>query len=111
VLVAQYLLDGEAWFSIGAEQWKLFDRAVTVKHREMLGVFLCELALYQGGTCIRKLRYMRRDWFLAIIDSTYDDLDFSLANLPVDLVPHDSSSLDKQRADFVEMWSSGCTST
>lgn len=111
VLVAKYLLDGGACFSIGAEKWKLFDSSPTLKHSETCGGFLCELSLYQGGKCIRKLRYLRRDWFLAIIDSTYDDLDFSLANLPVDLVPHDLSSLEKQRADFIEIWSSDSRST
>jgi len=34
-----------------------------------------------------------------------------LANLPVDLVPHDYSSLEKQRADFVEMWAGGLRSS
>ena len=104
VLVAKYLLDGDAWFSIGVERWKLFDRSLSLKHSEKWGVFLCELSVYQGGRCLRRLRYVRRNWFLAIIDSTYDELDFSLANLPVDFVPHDLSSLEKQRADFIEMW-------
>ena len=27
VLFAEYVLEGEAWFSIGAERWKRFDRA------------------------------------------------------------------------------------
>lgn len=111
VLVAKYLLDREAWFSIGAEKWKLFDRSLALKHSETCGGFLCELFLYQDGKRIRKFRYLRRDWLSAIIDSTYDDLDFSLANLPVDLVPHDLSSLEKQRTDFIEMWSSDSRST
>jgi len=106
VLVAKYLLDGDAWFSIGAEKWKLFDSSLTLQHRETCGGFLCELSLYRGGKRIRKLRYLRRDWLSAIIDPAYDHLDFSLANLPVDFVPHNLSSLEKQRADFVEMWSS-----
>jgi hypothetical protein len=106
VLVAKYLLDGDAWFSIGAEKWKLFDSSLTLQHRETCGGFLCELSLYRGGKRIRKLRYLRRDWLSAIVDPAYDQLDFSLANLPVDFVPHDLSSLEKQRADFVEMWSS-----
>ena len=104
VLVAKYLLDGDACLSIGVEKWKLFDGFLALAHREIYGVFLCELSPYQGGQCVRKLRYLRRDWFAAIIDPAYDDLDFSLANLPVDLVPHDLSSLEKQRADFIEMW-------
>jgi len=105
VLVAKYLVDGDACFSIGAEKWKLFDGSLALAHRETYGVFLCELSLYQGGQCVRKLRYLRRDWFAAIIDPAYDDLDFSLAHLPVDLVPHDLSSLEKQRADFIELLS------
>jgi hypothetical protein len=106
VLVAKYLRDGDAWFSIGAEKWKLFDSSLTLTHCEAWGVFLCELVVYRGGQCIRKLRYLRRDWFSAMIDPAYDDLDFSLANLPVVFVPHDLSSVEKQRADFIEMWSS-----
>jgi hypothetical protein len=111
VLVAKYLLDGDAWFSIGAEKWKLFDSSLTLQHRETCGGFLCELSLYRGGKRIRKLRYLRRDWLSAIVDPAYDQLDFSLANLPVDFVPHNLSSLEKQRADFVEMWSSDSRST
>ena len=105
VLVAQYVLDGDAWLSIGAERWKLFEGSLTLKHSERWGILLCELSVHQGGQCVRRLRYLRRDWFLTIIDSTYDDLDFSLANLPVDLVPHGLSSLEKQRADFIALWS------
>jgi len=111
VLVAKYLLEGDAWFSVGAEKWKLFDRSLTLEHRQTYGVFLCELSVSRGGQCIRRLRYLRRDWFAAIIDPAYDDLDFSLANLPVDFVPHDSSSLEKQRADFIEMWSDDSNAT
>jgi len=110
VLVAKYLLDGDAWFSIGAEKWKLFDGSLTLRHRETWGGLLCQLSLDQGGQCIRTLCYLRRDWLSAMIDPTYDHLDFSLANLPVDLPPHESSSLEKQRADFIEIWSSGSRS-
>jgi hypothetical protein len=109
VLVAQYLLEGDPWFSIGAEKWKRFDDSLTLKHRETWGGFFCELSVYQHGQCIRNLRYRRRDWFALIIDSTYDHLDFSLANLPADLPPHDVSSLEKQRADFIQMWSDDST--
>lgn len=105
VLVAKYLLEGDPWFSIGAEKWKLFDASLILRHRETLGCFLCELSLYRDGQCMRKLRYLRRDWLLVLIDSTYDQLDFSLANLPVDLPPHDLSPLEKQRADVIQMWS------
>ena len=53
----------------------------------------------------RTFRYLRKDWHLLLIDPTYDCLDFDLANLPVGLVPHDLSSLEKQRKDFIAMWS------
>ncbi len=107
VLVATYLLDGDPWLSIGAERWKRFDASLAVKHRETWGPLICELSLHRGGNCVRKLRYVRRDWFATIIDPAYDHVDFSLANLPVDLVPHGYSSPEKQRADFIEMWSGG----
>lgn len=105
MLVAKYLLDREAWFSIGAEKWKLFDGSLTLRHSETWGGFLCELSLDQRGQRVRTFRYLRRDWLALIIDPAYDHLDFSLAHLPVDLPPHDLSSLEKQRADFIEMWS------
>jgi hypothetical protein len=110
VLVATYLLDGDPWLSIGADRWKFRDGSVAVTHRETFGVFLCELSLHQDGRCIRTFRYFRRDWFAAIIDSAYDELDFSLANLPVDFEPHGLSSIQKQREDFIAMWSSRPTS-
>lgn len=106
VFLAKYLRDGDAWFSIGAETWRLFDPSLTLEHRERWGVFLCELSVYRGDQRVRRFRYLRRDWLAAIIDPAYDHLDFSLANLPVDFVPHGLSSREKQRADFAEMWSS-----
>jgi len=105
VLVAKYFSSGDAWLSIGAEKWRLFDESISVKHNETWDVFLCELSLHKDGKCIKKLRYLRRDWLLAIIDPTYDHLDFSLAHLPVDLVPHELSSVQKQREDFIKQWS------
>ncbi len=107
VLVAQYLSSGEAWFSIGAEKWKLFDETVSVQHKEAWGGFLCELSLHKDGKCIKKLRYLRRDWFMMIIDPTYDQMDFSLAHLPVDFVPPGLwlGSLQKQREDLIKLWS------
>ena len=111
VLFAEYVLEGEAWFSIGAERWKRFDRALALTHRETCGGVLCQVGVYRDGTCIRAFTYLRRDWLAAMLDPTYDYLDFSLANLPVDLVPQDLSSLEKQRADFIEMWTDDSSST
>lgn len=108
VLVAKYLLSGEPWFSIGAEQWRLFDESLELKHREVLGGFICEFSVHQNGTCIRTLRYLRRDWFLAFIDPTYDYLDFNLAHLPVDI--EQLASL-RQREEFIKIWSANAAST
>lgn len=109
VLVAKYLLSGDGWFSIGAEKWRLFDESLVLKHSEKVVGFVCELSLHQDGKCIRKFRYLRRDWFMLIIDSTYDYMDFSLAHLPVDFERHDLSSVEKQREDFIKMWSGNAT--
>jgi len=105
VLVAKYLFEGDAWFSIGTDKWKLLDGSLTLTHRESFFGFLCELTLHRGDTPIKTFRYVRKDWHLLIIDPTYDYLDFDLANLPVGLVPHDPSSLQKQREDFIAFWS------
>ena len=96
VLVAKYLFEAEPWFSVGAERWRLFDASLVLNHREICGGILCELSLHRDGKCIKNFRYFRRDWFAAVIDPAYDHLDFSLANLPVDFVPHDTASLEKQ---------------
>src|SRR4030095_163374 len=71
VLVAKYLLDGDAWFSIGAEKWKLFDGSLTLRHSETWGGLLCRLSLAQGGQCIRTLCYLRRDWLPAPLATTH----------------------------------------
>jgi len=105
VLVAEYCSAGDAWFSIGAKQWKRFDGSIVAKHNETWGGLVCELSLHKDGECIKKLRYLRRDWLLAIIDPTYDQLDFSLTHLPVDWESHGLSSIEKQREDFIKIWS------
>jgi hypothetical protein len=109
VLVAQYVWSGEAWFSIGAERWKLFDESVVVKHADT--VFRCELSIYRDGTCVRRFRYRRRDWSMLMIDPTYDHLDFDLAHLPVSIVPLEGYPLEKQRQDFIKIWSADFTDT
>ena len=57
----------------------------------------------------QEIPLFRGDWLSSIIDPAYDHLDFSLANLPVDFVPRDLSSREKQRQDFIKMWSSNST--
>jgi hypothetical protein len=105
VLVAKYLFAGDPWLSIGADRWKFLEGSVIARHRETLGGFLCELSLHERGSCIRTFRYYRRDWFAVLIDPAYDYLDFSLANLPVDLETDELSPSHKQRDDFIAMWS------
>ena len=104
VLVAQYRLANDAWIYIGGESWRQLDEALVIRHDEKCVGLVCELSLHRDGRCIRKLRYWRRDWFLMIIDSTYDQLDFSLEHLPVDFVPSEHRSRQEQREDFIAMW-------
>jgi hypothetical protein len=100
VLVAKYLWSEDAWFSIGAEKWRLFDQSLVLRHTDTL--FRCEFSIHRDGKRIRKFRYRRRDWFALMIDPTYDYLDFDLANLPVSLVPSEGDSLQKQRETFIK---------
>jgi hypothetical protein len=48
---------------------------------------------------------------MVMIDPTYDYLDFDLAHLPVSFVPLEGYSLQKQREDFIKMWSADSTLT
>ena len=105
VLVGMYLAEGRPWFFIGRERWPLYDEAVAVKHAEVFGGLQCELRVDQDGRRVRTFRYWRKGLLLMFIDPTYDHLDFSLENLPVDWEPHDLTSLQKQREEFVKIWS------
>ena len=100
VLVAKYLWSGDAWFSIGAEKWRLFDESLVLKHTDTS--FRCELSIHRDGACVKRFRYRRRDWFTSIIDPTYDYMDLELAHLPVSFVPSESDSLQKQREAFLK---------
>jgi hypothetical protein len=100
VLVAKYLWSEDAWFSIGVEKWKLFDESLVLRHTDTM--FRCEFSVYRDGKCIRKFRYRRRDWFMLMIDPTYDYLDFDLAHLPVSFVPSEGDSLQKRRDTFIK---------
>lgn len=100
VLVAQYLWSGDAWFSIGAEKWRLFDESLVLRHTDTM--FRCEFSIHRDGKCIRKFGYRRRDWFTLMIDPAYDQLDFELAHLPVSFVPSQGDSLQKQRETFIK---------
>lgn len=103
VLVGSYVADAEAWVSIGAEKWKLFDDQLVIKHDEAWGGIICVLSIFSGDQCIKKFDYFRRDWFL-LFDPTYDHLDFRLAHLPVDFERLESITLQKQREDFIRTW-------
>ena len=107
VLVAQYRFANDAWIYIGGESWRQFDESLVIRHDESWVGLVCELSLHRDGRCLRRLRYWRRDWHLMLIDSTYDQLDFSLMHLAVDFVPLELTSRQKQRADFIAMWDEG----
>jgi hypothetical protein len=104
VLVASYIDNGEAWVSIGVEKWKLFDEFLDIKHGETWGGIICELSIFREDRCIKKFTYFRRD-LIMLFDPTYDQLDFSLAHLPIDFVRLQSTSIQKQREEFIQMWS------
>lgn len=103
VLIASYVDNEEAWVSIGTEKWKLFDECLAIKHDEIWGGILCVLSIFRDDQCIKKFTYFRRDW-ITLIDPTYDQMDFSLAHLPVDFVQLESISIQKRREDFIQMW-------
>ena len=108
VLVAKYLWSGEAWFSIGAERWRLFDESLVLKHTDTL--FRCELSIHRDGECLRKFRYRRRDWLALMLDPTYDYMDFELAHLPVSFLRSEGESLPQQREAFIKWTSQFCSS-
>lgn len=105
VLVAMFLWSGDAWFSIGAEKWRLFDESLVLSHADT--AFRCELAIHRGGKCIRTFRYRRRDWLAMMIDPAYDYLDFELAHLPVRFLRSERDSPRSQREAFMNWLAPG----
>lgn len=86
-------------FRVGGSAWSLFQPGLEITHRE--GFWRCELSIAEPGGRHVRFRYRRKDVLLLILDSTYDNLDFELANLPANL----PSLASRDKAELVAEWS------
>jgi hypothetical protein len=84
---------------VGASVWNLFQPGLEIVHRE--GTWHCELSVHDPRGEQTTFRYRRKDLLLAIVDSTYDALDFELAHLPATL----PSLARRSRGELVAEWS------
>lgn len=98
VLCSVFLHEGEIVLRLGDSSWNLFEPGLQVTHRD--GVLHCEFSLREGGGKQVTFRYRRKDLLLLIIDSTYDNLDMELANLP-GMLPGWS---ERNKAELVAVW-------
>ena len=99
ILWAAFVLDGDVRLTIGKANWPLCESGLKISHSE--GTFSSEMELTEPGGRTLKYRYRRSDLLLFIIDSTYDNLDDELANLPAAL-----PDLSKRKRDeLVALWS------
>jgi hypothetical protein len=99
ILWAAFVLNGDVRLMIGRAAWQLCDSGLAISHRE--GTFSSEMELTEPGGKTLTFRYRRSDLLLFIIDSTYDNLDDELANLPAAL-----PDLSKRKRDeLVALWS------
>ncbi len=105
VLVATYCQEGHAWLSIGAERWPLYDQEFAMTH-EVSGWwgFTCRFSIRRRDELLICFEYPRQDRLLSVIDSTYDNLDFSLAHLLADVGDYKLSSREQHLASFIKMW-------
>lgn len=97
VLCSVFVYEGEIRLRIGSAAWKLFEPGLEITHRD--GVFRCELSILESSGKKTHVRYRRKDTLLLFIDSTYDDLDFELANLPArlpELAERDAAQLAQE---------------
>ena len=98
VLVAVYAHGGRMQLSVGRSTWPLYADGLSIVHRE--GTFTSELTIRADpGESIR-IRYVHADNLLRIIDSTYDQLDFELMNLPANLEGY----TETPEADLLALW-------
>jgi hypothetical protein len=80
VLCSVFLHQGEIILRLGAFSWNLFEPGLVITHQDR-GLH-CEFSIREGGGKQVTFRYRRKDLLLLIIDSTYDQLDMELANMP-----------------------------
>lgn len=90
---------------MGEAAWNLFQPGLEIAHRE--GLWHCELSVSDASGTRTAFCYRRKDSLLAIIDSTYDNLDFALANLPADL----PSWTERKKEELVAEWSARAAAT
>ena len=109
ILVATYCQDGNAWLSIGAQRWPLYSPDLEMTHEESYWGFTCRFSIRQRGKLLACFEYPRQDWFLSVIDSAYDFLDFSLAQLLADVGDYDPLSREQHLASFMKTWCSHST--
>jgi hypothetical protein len=99
VLCAVYLHQDEIVLRVGNQAWNLFAPGLEITHRE--GAWRCELAVLEPSGKRVAFRYRRKDFLLLIIDSTYDNTDFELANYPAAL----PSLAERRKEELIADWS------
>ena len=80
VLCSTFLHEGEVILRLGSLAWNLFEPGLSITHED--GGLHCEFTVRKSGEKPITSRYRRKDLLLLIIDSTYDNLDMELANMP-----------------------------
>jgi hypothetical protein len=103
VLCSVFVHEDEMVIHMGSAAWNLFEPGLAITHRR--GALYCQLALLEPSGKHVTYRYRRKDLVLAIIDSTYDDLDFEQAHLPAAL----PSPAQRNRGELVAEWSARMT--
>jgi ribosome-associated toxin RatA of RatAB toxin-antitoxin module len=101
VLCSLFAHDGEIVVGMGDSAWYLFQPGLEITHTA--GAWRSELSFREADGKQSTFRYRRADPILAIIDSTYDELDFEIANLPAQL----PAWAHGDKAKMVKTWSAG----
>ncbi len=99
LLCSVFVYQQDIVFRMGEFAWSLFQPGLEITSRD--GFWRCELSVSEPGGKQMTFRYRRKDILLLIIDSTYDNLDFELANLPANL----PSLASRDKAELVAEWS------
>ena len=79
-MFAVFVHEGDIVLLIGTEARSLFEPGLKIENHQ--GMFTSELTVSTGSGETSRYRWRHTDWCLAIIDSTYDYLDYEIANLP-----------------------------
>lgn len=99
VLCSVFLHEQDIFLRVGELQWRLFQPGLKIAQSE--GWWRCEFSVTESGGKRTTFRYRRADPLLVIIDSTYDNLDFELANFPANL----PSFAERKREELVALLS------